>query len=66
MRLPGRRRILAVRTKQSGASLAADSEVFLEGAPLNVCDLEVGPDGSLYVADYATGIIFRITYVGEE
>jgi glucose/arabinose dehydrogenase len=27
-------------------------------------DLTVGPDGSLYVADYATGIIFRIQYVG--
>ncbi|MCA9968782.1 MAG: PQQ-dependent sugar dehydrogenase, partial [Anaerolineales bacterium] len=29
-------------------------------------DVTTGPDGSLYVADYATGIIFRITYVGEE
>lgn len=28
-------------------------------------DVTVGPDGSLYVADYATGIIFKISYVGE-
>lgn len=28
-------------------------------------DLTVGPDGALYVADWATGIIFRIAYVGE-
>jgi glucose/arabinose dehydrogenase len=28
-------------------------------------DLEVGPDGSLYVADWATGIIFRISYMGQ-
>lgn len=28
-------------------------------------DLTVGPDGALYVADWATGIIFRIEYVGE-
>jgi glucose/arabinose dehydrogenase len=25
-------------------------------------DVTVGPDGSLYVADYATGIIFKISY----
>lgn len=28
-------------------------------------DLTVGPDGALYVADYATGIITKIEYVGE-
>lgn len=28
-------------------------------------DLTIGPDGALYVADWATGIIFRIAYVGE-
>jgi glucose/arabinose dehydrogenase len=28
-------------------------------------DLTVGPDGALYVADWATGIIFRIAYSGE-
>jgi glucose/arabinose dehydrogenase len=27
-------------------------------------DVTAGPDGSLYVADFATGIIFRISYVG--
>ena len=27
-------------------------------------DLTVGPDGALYVADYATGIIFKIAYTG--
>jgi hypothetical protein len=27
-------------------------------------DVTVGPDGALYVADYATGIIFKIEYVG--
>ncbi len=27
-------------------------------------DVVTGPDGSLYVADYATGIIFKIDYVG--
>lgn len=28
-------------------------------------DLTIGPDGSLFVADWATGIIFRISYIGE-
>lgn len=27
-------------------------------------DVTVGPDGSLYVADWATGIIFKISYTG--
>lgn len=31
------------------------------GAPI---DVMVGPDGSMYVADWATGIIFRISYTG--
>lgn len=41
------------------------------GAPTNFAtgfaspiDVTVGPDGSLYVADWATGIIFRIRYTG--
>ena len=29
-------------------------------------DVTVGPDGNLYVADYWTGNIFQISYVGEE
>ena len=27
-------------------------------------DVTSGPDGSLYIADYATGIIFKITFPG--
>jgi glucose/arabinose dehydrogenase len=27
-------------------------------------DVTAGPDGALYVADYATGIIFKIDYTG--
>jgi hypothetical protein len=29
-------------------------------------DVVVGSDGNLYVADYWTGNIFQISYVGEE
>ena len=28
-------------------------------------DLTIGPDGAMYTADWATGIIFKIEYVGE-
>lgn len=40
-----------------------EMETFATGfaAPI---DLVVGPDGALYVADWATGIIFRIEYTG--
>jgi putative heme-binding domain-containing protein len=41
-------RILCVRLKPNGGSYTAESSVFLEGNPLNVTDLEVGPDGNLY------------------
>jgi glucose/arabinose dehydrogenase len=45
--------------------ITPDGEVstFATGfaAPL---DITTGPDGSLYVADYATGIIFKISYEG--
>ena len=41
-----------------------DMATFATGfaAPIN---LTVGPDGAIYVADWATGIIFRIAYTGE-
>ena len=27
-------------------------------------DLTIGPDGAMYVADWATGVVFRIAYEG--
>ena len=41
-------RILNVRLKPRGAGYVAESEVFLKGQPLNVSDIEVGPDGAIY------------------
>jgi glucose/arabinose dehydrogenase len=43
----------------SGEEMATFATGF--AAPI---DLTVGPDGALYVADWATGIIFRIAYSG--
>ena len=60
-------RILAVKLKQNGASYTASSEVFLEGNPLNVTDLDVGPDGWLYFVTGGRGTsggIYRVTWKG--
>ncbi len=61
-------RILSVRFKQHGSSYTTNSEVFLEGSPLNVTDLDVGPDGGLYFATGGRGTrgaIYRVTWKGK-
>ncbi|TWT82236.1 cryptic beta-D-galactosidase subunit alpha [Planctomycetes bacterium CA13] len=61
-------RILNVRLKERGAGFIADSEVFLKGQPLNVTDLEIGPDGALYFCTGGRGTsggIYRVVYKGE-
>jgi putative heme-binding domain-containing protein len=61
-------RILAIKLKRSGASYTATSEVFLEGNPLNVTDLEVGPDGWLYFVTGGRGTgggIYRVVWRGQ-
>ncbi|TWU37578.1 Cytochrome c [Novipirellula aureliae] len=61
-------RILNVRLKERGAGFIADSEVFLKGQPLNVTDMEVGPDGALYFSTGGRGTsggVYRVVYKGE-
>ncbi len=61
-------RILNVRLRDRGAGYVADSEVFLQGQPLNVTDLEVGPDGALYFCTGGRGTgggIYRVVYKGD-
>ena len=61
-------RILAIKLKRSGASYTATSEVFLEGNPLNVTDLEIGPDGWLYFTTGGRGTgggIYRVVWRGQ-
>ena len=61
-------RILAVHTKRSGSSYTANSEVFLEGSPLNITDLEVAPDGDLYFITggrKTSGGLYRVHWKGE-
>lgn len=61
-------RILAVHLKASGGSYKANSEVFLEGNPLNVTDLDVGPDGCLYFVTGGRGTsggLHRVRWKGK-
>ncbi len=63
-----RGRILDVELKPNGASYSATSEVFLEGQPLNITDLAVGPDGALYFVTGgrgSSGGVYRIAWKGE-
>ncbi len=58
-------RILLVDVHPVGASYSATYEVFVEGGPLNVCDLEFGPDGALYFITGGRGSqsgLYRVTH----
>ena len=60
-------RILKVDLERNGSSYTATSEVFLEGRPLNVTDLEVSPDGSLYFVTGGRGTmggVYRVSWRG--
>lgn len=61
-------RILAVKLKNNGGAYAANPEVFLQGSPLNVTDLEVGPDGSLYFVTGGRGTsggVYQVSWKGQ-
>ena len=63
-----RGRILSVELKRDGASYSAKSEVFLEGQPLNVTDIEIGDDGALYFVTGgrgSSGGLYRVTWKGQ-
>ncbi len=58
-------RILVAFPRIEGASFAAAAEVFVEGKPLNVTDLAVGPDGALYFCTGGRGTeggLYRVVY----
>lgn len=62
-------RILMAQVSPRGASYDADYKVFLEGGPLNVCDLEFGPDGALYFITGGRGSqsgLYRVSAVEEQ
>ncbi len=60
-------RILAVRMKADGGSYTAETETLVEGRPLNVTDLTVGPEGALYFCTGGRGTeggIYRVVWNG--
>lgn len=60
-------RILACHLSPRGAGYACRVEQFLKGRPLNVTDLDFGPDGSMYVATggrKTQSALYRISYAG--
>lgn len=63
----GRIRVLFPREK--GATYEGASLDFVLGEPLNVTDLDVGPDGSLYFSTGGrgtTGGLYRVRYSGKD
>lgn len=56
------RGLLRVQLTPQGDSYVSESEWFLELPTGRPVDLTVGPDGGLYVADYAAGVVYRIVY----
>jgi len=60
-------RIWAVHLKRDGASYKGEVENFCSGAPMNVTDCAVGPDGALYFTMGGRGTkggVYRIVYKG--
>jgi len=58
-------RIHCIRFHREGASYRAQSEVFVEGRPLNATDIAVGPDGALYFCTGGRGTdggVYRIRW----
>jgi putative heme-binding domain-containing protein len=56
-------RVLAVFLEPDRGTYKATSEIFLEGRPLNCSDIDVGPDGWLYICvggRNTEGSIFRV------
>jgi putative heme-binding domain-containing protein len=60
--------IHAVHLQRAGASYTTKVERFCAGAPMNVTDIAVGPDGALYFVMGGRGSqggVYRIVYTGK-
>ncbi len=59
-----RGRIVVTKLNRDGASFSGEAETFIEGKPLNVTDIAVGPTGALYFCTggrRTEGGVYRIT-----
>jgi putative heme-binding domain-containing protein len=62
-------RIVAVALQPKGASYVGTFETMVKGKPLNVTDMEVGPDGAIYFATGGRGTqsgLYRVSYHGPD
>ncbi|MFO1092789.1 MAG: c-type cytochrome [Planctomycetaceae bacterium] len=62
-------KILSATLTPEGATYRAEAEVFVEGGPLNVCDLQFGTDGALYFITGGRGSqsgLYRVTFTGQK
>jgi putative heme-binding domain-containing protein len=62
-------RIFAVHVTPNGASYGGEVETFLQGTPLNLTDVEFGPDGAMYFITGGRGTqsgLYQVSYVGGE
>ena len=60
--------IHAVKLERNGATYTAKISTLLKGRPLNVTDLDVGPDGALYFCTGGRGTdggIYRVRWNGK-
>lgn len=60
-------KIIAVHTKEKGSTYTATFEDFALGRPFNVTDVEIGPDGAMYITTGGRGTqsgLYRVTYTG--
>lgn len=61
--IPGAYRIVRVRLQPAGDTFATTVTDFVTNFELPLA-VEVGPDGSLYIADWGPGRIYRVSYQG--
>lgn len=60
--------IHAIRMEPRGSSYTARREIFLQGTPLNVTDIDVGPDGWIYFTTGGRGTqgnMYRVAWTGK-
>ncbi len=60
-------RIIAARMEQKGSSYSVTTENFLSGRPMNVTDLAIGEDGTLFFCTGGRGTwggVFRVNWTG--
>ena len=62
-------RILTGQLERKGSSYKVETSTFLEGKPLNVTDIDVGPDGMVYFVTGGRGTqggVYRIKWLGKQ